>query len=166
MRRSPSVERQERARVLGASFKDARKKSTFTAVCLIGYVGAVPKHFGDNQGVWPVRVVTTVRPHYEASRLDYASPVHKVRVLDLVWTETKDHAKRLKATLDVLLLGTGASNKVLRHGWRDIETEPEIVWPILLSEALRTLAGKREKVEVFDTAAVERKLYAKAGKRR
>jgi len=147
-------------------FAEAKRSAPYAAVCLIGYEGRVARHVGDNRGGWPVRVVTSTKPHLVAARSDIESPYHHVRVLELVWTETEAHAHRLKSTMDELLLGKSSYSTRLRHGWRDIEHEPAIIWPILLAEALRELQAQRMQIDVFDSAEYERRVIARIGRAR
>lgn len=149
----------------GRAFKASEAKLSHVAVCLIGYEGRVARHAGDNYGVWPIRVATTTKPKDIAKRADLENPVHKVRVHDLVWTESEAHAKRLKAQLDKLLLGVGEESAALRHNWRDCDSEPCVVWVILLEEALREMR-KKERVEVFDEEERLRRVEAEAVGRR
>lgn len=165
MRPKQSALREEIARVNRShAFAEAKRDAPYTAVCLIGYEGRVARFAGDNMGGWPVRIVTSTRPHYVAKQSDLQSPYHRVRVLELVWTDTAAHAKRLKAAIDGLLLGHSNYSTKLRHGWRDVEHEPEIIWPILLAEALRNLAAKRETVPTFDGSEYERRVAARIGR--
>jgi hypothetical protein len=82
-----------------------------------------------------------------------------------VWTETEAHAKRLKAEPDKLLLGTNEANHALRHGWRDCDVEPEVLWPILLSEALQEIGKRGERIDFFDEEERQRRINALALKR-
>ena len=151
MRLRHDIITEQRARVLATSskaFKAKEKELEHVAVCLIGYGGRVPKEFGDNRGAWPVRIATTNKPRDVAKRPDLESPLHQIMVLEMVWTESDAHARRLKAKLDTLLLGTSSDNRALRHGWRDLDNDPAIVWPILLGEALEQIR-QRERIEVM-----------------
>ena len=123
----------------GRAFIAASNRLNYVAVCLVGYEGRVPRHFGDNEGCWPVRVATSSKPKEISKRMDLESPIHKVTVHDFVWTASDAHAKRLKAALDKLLLGASQESRALRHGWRDAEAEPAVLWPILLEDALNGL---------------------------
>lgn len=166
MRLPKSQISQEFARInqQGRAFKAAEAKLEHVAVCLIGYEGRAPRHFGDNAGVWPIRVATTTKPRDIAKRADLENPIHKVRVHDLVWTQSEAHAKRLKAQLDKLLLGVGEESAALRHNWRDCD-DPAVVWAILLEEALRELR-KKERIEVFDEEERVRRVETSALKSR
>lgn len=108
-----------------------------TAVCMIAYTARVPRHFGDNLGAWPVKFVVTAKPHGAAKVDDLANPLHRVVVRHMVNVRDKEAAKRLKTRLDELLLGDSKESR-LRHGWRDVD-DPDVVWDLLLAEALRTL---------------------------
>jgi hypothetical protein len=130
------------------AFKAEAESLEWVAVCLIGYAERVPRHFGDNQGVLPCRVAVTNNPKKVATRPDLESPLHEIKVLELVWCPSDRHAKRLKEKLDTLLLGTADNELGLRHGWRDLDNEVAIVWPILLAEALRDIR-RREEIDVY-----------------
>jgi len=137
------------------------KELGHTAVCLIGTTKRVPREFGDNRGVWPVKFATTMRPRSGAKVENLANPIHKVVVHQFVFTPSKDDAKRLRERLDSLLVGDSAESK-LRHGWRDVE-DPDVVWNLLLAEALREL-----HLDVFDEAGrqsrLKRELDRRAGR--
>jgi hypothetical protein len=147
----------------GRAFRAAAAKTDYVAVCLLGYEGSVPRHFGDNQGAWPIRVATTTRPQDIAKEIDRANPLHAVKVHDYVWTPTEAHAKRLKAGLDKLLLGTTEESRALRHGWRDC-ADPAVAWAILLEDALRDIR-RREAFEVFDDDERRRRIISKVRRR-
>jgi hypothetical protein len=65
---------------------------------MIGMKQRVPRAFGDNAGVWPVRLMTTKSPKdvHKKPDAEQAIPGHDIVVLNLVWTESDMHAKRLK----------------------------------------------------------------------
>lgn len=144
------------------AFQAASATLEFVAVCLIGFGERVPRRFGDNSGAHPVRVATTNKPAKVAVRPDLESPLWEIKLLEFVWTPSDMHAKRLKGKLDTLLLGTSTNERGLRHGWRDLDTEPAIVWPILLAEALRDIR-RREAFEIFTE---EQRLEKVSGKMR
>lgn len=137
------------------AFRAAEKAAGFVSVCLIGYDGPVPLHFGDNRGAQPVRIAIARRER-DAPKKDELSnwhPERKVVVLERVYVPSDEHAKKLKAALDQALFGDARSSggRELRHSWRDasqlFETEHEraIWWGLLLSVALRDLRkGSRE----------------------
>lgn len=150
------------------AYREAEKQVEYHAVCLIGYEAPVPRYFGDNRGAWPVRVTTSKKPRDAAKRADLEQPLHDLVVLDFVQVETEEHARILKATLDELLLGSSNDNKALRHGWRDIEQDPALVWPVLLKEAIEKLTSAADDMrratqfEVFSEEEKERRIKAKA----
>lgn len=152
------------------SFRAAEKEASYHAVCLVGYEKAVPRFFGDNRGAWPVRVTTSKKPRDAAKRSDLEHPLHELVVLDFVQVETEEHARILKATLDELLLGSSEDNKALRHGWRDIEQDPGVVWPILLNDAIRKLTDTANDMRrateflIFDEAEKNRRVKTSARK--
>lgn len=127
------------------------RKLGIMAVAMVSYRERIPRHFGDNHGVWPVKFVVTAKPREAHKISDFESPVHKVVVRHMVHVRDKEAAKRLKGRLDEMLLGDSRDSK-LRHGWRDVD-DPDVVWDLLLAEALRTL-----HIEGFDEAEKERRI--------
>lgn len=127
------------------SYREAEKRLDFWAVVLLGPERRIPRHFGDNEGAWPVRVGTTRDPKAYAERADYEAG-HTVAYVPLawVWTLSQRHALRLKARLDELLLGSAEEHR-MRHAWRDIN-DPEVDWPVLLEDAVSQWP---EEIEVF-----------------
>lgn len=148
--------------------KAAEAELGYHAVCLIGYSEPVPRSFGDNRGAWPVKITTSKKPRDAAKRSDLEQPLHELVVLDFVQVESEEHARLLKAALDELLLGTSDDNRALRHGWRDIEQDPAIVWPVLLRQAIEKLTSLANNMrrathfEVFDEAEKDRRVRRKA----
>lgn len=146
----------------------AEKALDYHAVCLVGYQQPVPRFFGDNRGVWPVKIVTSRKPRDAAKRPDLEQPLHELIVHDYVQVESDEHARLLKATLDELLLGASDDNRALRHAWRNIEQDPAIVWPVLLREAIEKLTsltdGMRRAThfEVIDEPEKQRRVQRKA----
>lgn len=140
------------------AYRDAEKSLDFWAVVMFGPTQRVPRRFGDNEGAWPVRVGITQDPTDYAARIDLdAGGLHEHVALAHVWTQSRRHAIRVKARLDELLLGATGSNR-LRHAWRDI-CDPDIDWPILLSQALAD--HHSERIEVFgDEERITRILHA------
>ena len=166
MRYKPDQQRAAAGRIIhNATWGEERRRAAFVAVCLIGVEERVPRKFGDNAGVWPVKVVTTQKPYIEAGRSDRESPIHRVRVLDLVWTESKAHAMRLREALNILLLGVGNDTRELRHGWRDIDGDPAVTWAILLGEAIRMLADRREVISVMSQGDMEQRVQRRVERR-
>lgn len=116
-------------------FKAAEAKAGHVSVCLVGYEQPLPRSFSDNKGARPCTVaMTSDRPRLlqqDKFRHWHGSPsvLAEVRVID------SRHGAELRATLMERLLG---SSDALDHGWRDID-EPDIVWPILLADAMREL---------------------------
>lgn len=144
---SPATKRILDERARSFALRKASRSVEHVAVCLIGYPHPVPRDFGDNQGAWPVRVSTTAKPRDVASKPDLESPLHQVKVLEMVWTPSDRHAKRLKAKLDELLLGSSEDAR-LRHGWRNVD-DPAVIWPILLDQAVREIRDRGEQFEII-----------------
>ncbi len=132
------------------------------AVCLIGWEGPRPAFFGDNQGMWPVRVATSAKEQTAADRADLESPHVGVVVLEYVLVPSEAHAKRLKDALDEVLLGEQESqqNSGARHRWRNCigcfepgdEHQRAIWWSIILDEARRLLDGSSREFVIYETA--------------
>lgn len=142
--------------------KGVAQRTGLHAVCLIGWEGPRAAAFGDNQGVWPVKVVTSTKEMMAAERSDLESPVHRVIVLEYVLVATAEHAKRLKAALDEVLLGEqeGQMNGACRHRWRNCvgcfeendEHQRALWWSIVLDEAQRLLRGGATEFAIYETA--------------
>ena len=144
--------------------KVQRRKSTAGmtncyAVCLIGWEGPRPRAFGDNAGIWPVRIAISKREMMAAERSDIESPHVKVVVLEYVLVPTEVHAKRLKEKLDEVLLGEQESqqNDSLRHKWRDCrgcfeegdEHQRAMWWALVLEESQRLLRSGATQFAVY-----------------
>lgn len=137
------------------SYRRAERELDYVAVCLIGTSEPVPLKVGSNATAWPVEVVWSRDPESAAKTKDRAQWVHEVKVLRWVWTASEAHAKRLKAALDVCLLGEDPGMRRMRNAFRDVP-EWEIAWPILLDQAVRDLRAKGEIIETFSD---EMKVY-------
>lgn len=119
------------------------------AVCLIGWDGPRPRTFGDNRGIWPVKIAVSKKEVTAAARTDLESPHVGVIVLEYVLVPSEAHAKRLKEKLDEVLLGEqeGQQNDSLRHKWRDViglfddgdDHQRAMWWGIVVEEARRLL---------------------------
>jgi len=149
------------------------------AVCLIGWEGPRPAAWGDNHGVWPVRIVVTKKEMTAADRADLETPHVRVVVLEYVMVETKAHADRLRSALDEVLLGHSEEkmNMPLKHRWRNVrgcfdegdETSRQIWWGLVLEEAQRLLRTQRrvgERIDTYDADEAYRRLSARAAKGR
>ena len=130
------------------SYQRAEKELDYVAVCLIGHGEPVPRWFGDNKGACPVEVCYSRNPENAAKVGDRWQTIHRMEVLRWVWTPSEAHAKRLKAALDVCLLGEDPDGRRLRNNFRDVP-EWEIAWPLLLQDALETLRRRGETIETF-----------------
>lgn len=161
MRLRPDQVEAVRSRVIAnrrsRAFQQHEAQLEWVAVCMIGYSERVPRRIGDNYGAWPVRIATSNNPTKVAIRPDLESPIWEIRVLEMVWCPSDAHAKRLKTKLDTLLLGSTTDNRGLRHGWRDLPAEPEIVWPVLLGEALSDIRRREREFNIYtDEQRLER----------
>lgn len=116
-------------------FKQAEAKIGHVSVCLVGYDQPLPRSFSDNKGARPCTVAMTSDRQrllqQDKFRHWHGSPsvLAEVRVID------SRHGAELRSVLMERLVGT---SDALEHGWRDVE-EPDIVWPILLADAMREL---------------------------
>lgn len=132
----------------------------FHAVCLIGWEGPRPAYFGDNCGIWPVRVATSSKEMVAHERADLESPHVGVIVLEYVLVPSATHAKRLKDALDEVLLGQAEEqeNAPLRHRWIDARGCWEegddhmraMWWGIVLNEARRLLKRTSTDFPIYD----------------
>lgn len=151
----------------------AEKKSTYYAVCLIGFSELVPRSVGDNYGAMPVAVVVSKKERDAPKNYDRGQPFNRVLVLEHCQAKTAEHAKRLKAAIDVALLGHVAAqrNKPARHVWRDVhgcfETKEEryMWWLALLVDAERivqkTIRGFRVLGNEDRESDLERGIWGK-----
>lgn len=130
------------------AFRDAAKELDFVAVCLIGHGKQIPVDIGSNRTVCPVEVVWSRDPERAAEAKDRGCAVHPLHTLRYVWTRREIDAKRLKAALDVRILGEDPEMVALRKGFRDLP-EWEVAWDILLKDALDDLRANGEPVEIL-----------------
>jgi hypothetical protein len=167
---SPQQTAKQRAKLTRSrAFKAREREAGYVAVCLIGWEGPVPAYFGDNRGVWPCRITTTSKERTAAKVDDLSSPVAKVAVLECVHVESQEHARRLKAALDQMLLGEVKfqGNESLRHSWRDCngfwhdEDTRGMWWGIVLAAALREVKKQARKFDVFDGDEKQRRIAQK-----
>lgn len=131
------------------------------AVCLIGWEGPRPRAFGDNMGIWPVKVTISKKEMMAAARSDLESPHTGVIVLEYVLVATEVHAKRLKDALDEVLLGEqeGQQNDGLRHRWRDVrglfeendDHQRAMWWGLVVEEAQRLLCRGATEFVIYGT---------------
>lgn len=129
-------------------YKRSEKTLDHVAVCLVGHRHPVPVAVGSNATKCPVWVRASRSPADAAKEFDKSSPIHPVVVLAYVWTRSDADARRLKAALDLRIIGDDPEMTVLRHWWRDLP-EWEVSWPILLQDAMSDLREGGEKIEVF-----------------
>lgn len=132
----------------------------FHAVCLIGWEGPRPAYFGDNRGIWPVRVATSSKEMVAHERADLETPHVGVIVLEYVLVPSATHAKRLKDALDEVLLGEAEEqqNNPLRHRWVDVRGAWEegddyaraMWWGIVLDSARSILRKTTTSFPIYD----------------
>ena len=134
----------------------------FYAVCLIGWEGPRPAFFGDNRGIWPVRITTTQKEMTAAERSDLDSPHVGVVVLEYVLVPSAAHAKRLKDALNEVLLGEqeGQQNSPMRHSWRDVagifevgdDQQRSMWWSVVLDAARELLSSDATEFTIYEEA--------------
>lgn len=154
MTRRPAMMRAGRR---GRGRKEAEKRAGGYWVCLIGFSDIVPRHIGDNRGAVPVRVVTAKKDRTAAEKYDASQPIHRCEVLERVAVDTEEHAKRLKAAIDTILMGEveAQRNDELRKQWVDVhgcfdgEYGRGIWWGIVLDQALGLVRQQASKFNVY-----------------
>jgi len=139
----------------------AAEELDHVAVCLIGYERPVPIEIGSNRVASPVAVVWSRDPISAADARDRGNPLHRMVTLRYVWTASLQQAKRLKAALDVRILGDDPQMTALRRDFRDLP-EWEIAWDILLNDALGDLRANGVAVEVMSDAMRDQRLLNRA----
>jgi hypothetical protein len=135
-------------------YKRAEEDLEYVAVCLIGHGKEIPTEVGSNRTVCPVAVVWSRDPAKAGDQLDRGNAIHKLLTLRHVWVRTLPAAKRLKAALDVRILGNDPAMVALRHNFRDLP-EWEVAWDILLKDAIEDL---RQNGETIETTSDEMKI--------
>lgn len=156
----------------GRAFKAAEKKLEHVAVCLVGPKDPVPRYFGDNRGGRPCKIVVTKNDPKDAAKLtDLEAPYHEYATQELVYVPSKAHGDRLKAAMDLCLLGEqgnlGDACKP-RRSFRDLYgcfDDPDtraMWWSIMLDAALRELR-KDGEFDVFGEEGRVAKVQRKAG---
>lgn len=139
------------------SYRDAAKRLDFAAVGMIGYKHRVPRSFGDNEGVWPVKIIAGRDCGEILRKANAEQPLHECEIVEYVWCRSHAHATLLKATLDDMLLGTDPAAR-LRMAWRNCD-QPAASWHILVQEAIALLGDfetmtEAERVERTQKAAL------------
>jgi hypothetical protein len=160
------------------AYRAAAKAADWHAVCLIGWEGPRPAYFGDNQGIWPVRIVGTTKEMTAHEKADLETPHVGVVVLEHVLVPSAAHMKRLKDALDEVLLGEqeGQSNNALKSRWRNVrgcwdQDDPDpstreqsraIWWALVLEQAQRMLRQGSTEFPIYDSEQVYRMLSKQA----
>lgn len=161
----------------------AEKRSTYYAVCLIGFNEIMPRRLGDNMGSYPVTVVTLKAKEGDhrlerlaVKNVDRGQPIFRTVLLEHCLVPTDQHAKRLKAALLRSLLGQaeGLGNDPSRHSFRDVmgcfdvasPDERALWWATLLDDACqevqRTIRGFKVRTNRDREADILR--YLQGGK--
>ena len=127
------------------------------SVCLVGYPRAVPRDWGDNQGVRPCTITATVNRKTLLQQAQFRHWGIDPVVLAEVRTIDARHGNELRDALKELLLGSSGE---LQHGWRDV-SEPDMVWDMLLGQAVAEL-GYTDGRQVFGEMEHVRRVIEKA----
>lgn len=154
------------------AYRAAAARTDFYAVCLVGWDRPRPSDWGDNEGVWPVKIVIRKKESEAAKEMDSESPHADVVVLEHVLVQSWAHATRLKDALNEVLLGfqEERESKSLRKNFRNVvgcweENDPvgrELWWSIVITEALSILKRTNTSFEVFDDDEAYRRISTKA----
>ena len=175
MRLPPSKVSTEFARLneQGRAFKAAAKKLETYAVCLVGPKAPVARYIGDNRGGRPSKIVVTKNDPRDAAKLtDLEAPYDEYGTQELVYVPSKAHGDRLKAALDVCLMGEQAENggdvHKPRRSFRDLNgcfDDPvtrSLWWSVVIESAVRELR-KHGEFDVFGEEERMDNVQRKAG---
>lgn len=119
-----NVGRRERLSIQERCIERAQE---WCSVFVEAYPERTPRFFGDNDGVWPVRVRTSVDPSALVNATDRSNGIHSVELYTHVWIKTEARAKQLKARLDLKIPDS------TRHGWKDVQDPWHVIF--LLGDA-------------------------------
>lgn len=150
------------------------KSLPFHSVTLIGWAAPGPARYGDNRGIWPVRIATGKREEDAVRELQRHTPHIPCARLECVLVESDAHAKKLKSALDEMLIGAqdAADNSALYNDrfadvlgcWEPIECEAarHQWWCELLTDAKRLILESRSatRMNTYDPDAVYRRIAA------
>lgn len=151
-RTAPAQSRDRRSPEWKKAFKDIGGAAMY--VC--GHAAPVPRSFGDNRGVWPIRIGITTR--WEpletlTGEMDRHHPVHWLGMWFRVWTLSAESASHLAYAVSNAIADTGGANGAdemsdlhreivrwvhadkLRRGFADVG--PEFDLPQISDEAMR-----------------------------
>ena len=145
------------------AFRRAEKKLDFWAVVLHGYTGPKPVEFGDNKGLHPLRVGITRDVDAYIRQLNIHQPMHPLKALHWVYVQGDTRADRIKAKIATALVGVDSQNHI-RESWCNTDADVDIVWTVLLGDAMRALADGGETIEIFDDYEVVNMIIAEARK--
>lgn len=83
-------------------------ETTYPVLMVIATSERVPRHFGDNTGAWPVRLVLTSAPKESLRLIAHHQMVHDVEII-AAWEllTSKDHAEIIKAGVEASLWQQG-----------------------------------------------------------
>lgn len=154
------------------AYRSAAKTTDFYAVCLVGWSKPRPMDFGDNEGIWPVKIVIRKKESEAAKEMDSETPHSDAVVFEHVLVATWAHATRLKDALNEVLLGQQEQqeNKPLRKNFRNVVgcwAENDSIgrsmwWSAILTEALQILRKSSSSFEVFDEDEAYERISNKA----
>jgi len=157
------------------AYRSAQRREDYHAVCLIGWEGPRPARFGDNRGIWPVRVAISKKEMKANQHADLETPHVGVVVLEYVLVPTEEHAKRLKEALDEVLLGQqeAQENTSLRGKWRDLrdcweehdEEGRHLFWITVLEDAQRLLRRSSTSFQMYTADEAYKKISKRALRR-
>jgi hypothetical protein len=131
-----------------AAFRDAKARTDFQAVLLVGPEEPDPQRAGSNHGPqWDLKVVVSTNP--DTYLRNHQSHHNRRRVIwGEVWVETLRHAARLEKALHEMLYGRDSAER--GHGaWVSIYCDnPRVLWDELLVVAVQDI-NRRELLETF-----------------
>lgn len=177
MRLPPKTLRDEIAKVnardintRSRSYKAAEKRAGLVSVCLCGPAHPIPRRMGDNMGGWPVFLVVTMKDRSAAKDDDLSQAYHRFEVLEFVKVESREHGERLKASLDIMLLGAqrAQDNEQPRHKFRDVmgcfdtDAERHVWWATLLEDAHREVMKQATRFPIYSAETATVKIAASA----
>jgi hypothetical protein len=147
------------------AFRDAKARTDYQAVLLVGPEEPEPQRPGSNHGPqWDLKVVTSTNPVTYLK--NHQSHHNRKRVIwGEVWVETLRHASRLQEALHEMLYGRDSAERGMGQ-WVAIYCDsPRVLWDELLAVAVASI-NQREFLETFTLDEKDQKiaLLAQAGR--
>lgn len=137
------------------AYRKAEARLGFAAICIVGTSGPQRRSWQDNQGAYPTRIVVTTGDPAKAATI-YNRGVHSAdgiyHTLAYVYARTVEHGEIVKGWLEKQVQGEPMVN-----GWRDLEG-----WQY---EILFGVAAEQLKIELFDEASKQQRIWAEAKRR-